>query len=81
MGDKAIFNATNTAISKVSSQLPKVKHIIYNVTGNEKSMFGFEIQESVNELLSWCHDNTTILIGIRINNRLKDAAKVDIWMA
>ena len=81
VGDKAIFNATNTAISKVSSRLPKVKHIIYNVTGNEKSMFGFEIQESVNELLSWCHDNTTILIGIRINNRLKDAAKVDIWMA
>ena len=81
VGDKAILNATNTAISKVSSRLPKVNYIIYNVTGNEKNMIFFEIQESVNELLSWCNGSPNILFGIRLNNRLEDAVKVDIWMA
>ena len=81
VGDKAILNATNTAISKVSSRLPKVNYIIYNVTGNEKNMIFFEIQESVNELLSWCNGSPNILFGIRVNNRLEDAVKVDIWMA
>ena len=81
VGDKAILNATNTAISKVSSRLPKVNYIIYNVTGNEKNMIFFEIQESANELLSWCNGSPNILFGIRVNNRLEDAVKVDIWMA
>ena len=79
--DKAILNATNAAINRVSSRLPRIRHIIYNVTGSEKNLNMLEIQESVNELLSWCNDNTKILLGIRINNRLKDTVKVDIWLA
>lgn len=79
VGDNALLDAINMAISTKGQKSSKVTAIIFDVSGSEDNISMYKIQEG-SELLHDKYDGANILWGAKVNNDLGDKIKVYIWL-
>lgn len=79
-GNKALVEATNKAIGILPNDLSNIDWVFLFVTGGENDISLYELNDAIALLMNKCNKNTNILLGIKLDKHLGDAAKVQTWL-